>query len=62
MRAILPEGKFCHFCQLGAGVIFSCCVQVPHDQPLVAQAMIEQWVHGALKQHSGIGKSGALSS
>ena len=24
-------------------------MQVPHDQPLVAQAMMESWVHSAMK-------------
>ena len=26
------------------------CLQAPHDQPKVAQAMIERWVEGVLKQ------------
>ena len=25
------------------------CAQAPHDQPMVAQAMIERWVEGVLK-------------
>lgn len=38
--------------------------QVPHDKPLVAQAMMEQWVNGALKGQgrSGIVQGGALKT
>jgi hypothetical protein len=30
----------------------ACIFQVPHDQPLVAQAMIEQWVDAALDKET----------
>jgi hypothetical protein len=50
-----PAQRQClQVCQLCHVQIVSCAAaQVPHDQPLVAQAMIERWVNGALKGGSG---------